>query len=480
MNNKILKVENVTIERNHRLLLDNVNFTLDKNESLAIIGPSGSGKTTLCLALSGKIFYRGKIIYSANESSIAWIEQQHHFKNLQNTNDLYYQQRFNSYDTEETENVGQSLGVLSAEMNSLIKEMGIEYLLREKLIQLSNGENKKLQLLKARFENPGIMILDQPFIGLDKEGRAWLHDQLNKLIQSGILIILITTSEEIPGNITHVLELNKGRVKNFLSAEEFHQSNQKGNHSHSKKTLPLKYDHLWHTDPQFTGESYVIELNKINVEYAGKKILENISWNVKYKERWLITGPNGAGKSTLLSLLTADNPKAYANDIYLFGKKRGSGESIWDIKRRIGFISPEFHFYFNQASSVFETVASGLFDTIGLFRNLSDDDIRLVNEWMEICNVSSYSYKSLFPLSLGEQRAVLLTRALVKNPPLLILDEPLQGLDGETKNEFLNLINEICIRGQKTLIYVSHYENEIPACITNKLKIDQGRVIAIQ
>jgi molybdate transport system ATP-binding protein len=197
-------------------------------------------------------------------------------------------------------------------------------------------------------------------------------------------------------------------------------------------------------------------------------------------ERWLLSGPNGAGKSTLLSLITADNPKAYANSFFLFGKKRGRGESIWDIKKKIGFISPELHLYFNQSSTSFETVASGLYDTIGLFRQLSDEDIDLVHKWMEFCKVKDLQQKRLYELSVGEQRAVLLTRALVKNPPLLILDEPCQGLDTERKNGFLELINEVCVWGNKTMVFVSHYENDRPSCISHFIKLEHGRVVEIK
>ena len=221
-------------------------------------------------------------------------------------------------------------------------------------------------------------------------------------------------------------------------------------------------------------------MKKVSVQYGDKIILDKVNWKVMKGERWLLSGPNGAGKSTLLSLITADNPKAYANSIFLFGKKRGSGESIWDIKKKIGFISPELHLYFNQSSTCFETVASGLYDTIGLFRQLSDEDTGLVDQWMEFCRLKDLQQKRLYELSVGEQRAVLLTRALVKNPPLLILDEPCQGLDTKRKNEFLELINEVCTRGNKTMVFVSHYENDRPSCISHFIKLEHGRVVEIK
>lgn len=476
-----MKVEDLTVNRSGKSVLDGISFSLHEGESLAITGPSGSGKTLLGLALAKKIFYRGEVKFAHDiDCNIVWVEQQHHFKNLQHTDDLYYQQRFNSYDTEETETVAQSFGESLERANGLFKEMGIEYLKEERLIQLSNGENKKLQLLRARLEYPLVMILDQPFFGLDKETRLWLQRQFDFIIKSGVLLILITSPDEIPDSISKVLLLGKGKLRSFERLDIFtkniasdqREAKRNFNGDHLQKILKTKH-------VVFAYES-VIEMKNVTVQYGEKVILDNVSWNVMNGERWLLSGPNGAGKSTLLSLITADNPKAYANNIFLFGKKRGTGESIWDIKKKIGFISPELHIYFNKSSTCFETVASGLFDTIGLFRQLSDEDVDLVDQWMDFCRLKDIKQKRLYELSVGEQRAVLLTRALVKDPPLLILDEPYQGLDTERKDEFLDLINKVCIAGNKTMVFVSHYESERPACISHFIKLEHGRVAEIK
>jgi len=476
-----LKVEDLVVNRPGKNVLDGISFSLYENESLAITGPSGSGKTLLALALAKKIFYRGEIQFVNNSNTnIVFVEQLHHFKNLQHTNDLYYQQRFNSYDTEETETVAQSLGENLKQAEVFLKEMGIEYLRDERLIQLSNGENKKLQIVKARLEEPTVLILDQPFIGLDKETRVWLQQQFDVLIKSGVLLILITSPEEIPGSISKVLCLENGEVKSFEKLETFKKRIELDPIETKSDFVSPDLKKILETEPTDTAYESVIEMRNVSIQYGDKIILDKVNWKVMKGERWLLSGPNGAGKSTLLSLITADNPKAYANSFFLFGKKRGSGESIWDIKKRIGFISPELHLYFNQSSTCFETVASGLYDTIGLFRQLSDEDIELVDQWMEFCRLKDIKQKRLYELSVGEQRAVLLTRALVKNPPLLILDEPCQGLDTERKNEFLELINEVCTRGNKTMVFVSHYEKNRPSCISHFIKLENGRVVEIK
>ena len=161
--------------------------------------------------------------------------------------------------------------------------------------------------------------------------------------------------------------------------------------------------------------------------------------------------------------------------IHLFGQRRGSGESIWDIKKKTGFLSPELHVYFNAASSGFETVASGLFDTIGLFRQIGPEDTEWVMQWMEVCGVSQLKDKRLFELSTGEQRMLLLARAMVKDPPLLILDEPCQGLDPDRKHQLLELINRVCTVTRKTLVFVSHYEKDVPGCVDRYIRMENGR-----
>lgn len=470
-----MNAENVIVNRAGRNVLDGISFSLSQTENLAIVGPSGSGKTMLGLALAQRIFYRGKIEFTGKQN-IVWVEQQHHFKNLQNTGELYYQQRFNSYDSEQTVTVEESLGEITSEADVLFREMGIEYLKQERLIQLSNGEHKKLQLLKAQLENPSVLILDQPFIGLDVDTRNYLHKHIEELVAKGVFIIIITSPDEILQCIRKVLCLQNGKLKSLEDREVFIQ-NYSVNKPADKKYQNGNLRLLLSEEAKNSASGPVIEMNNVSVQYGDKKILDAVNWKVMHEERWLLSGPNGAGKSTLLSLITADNPQAYANNIYLFGKKRGSGESIWEIKKKIGFLSPELHVYFNQSSTCFETVASGLFDTIGLFRQLSDGDMVRVKHWMKVAGIHHLQQKRLQELSTGEQRIVLLIRALIKNPPLLILDEPCQGLDSEKRDEFLELINEVCVSGNKTMVFVSHYEKDIPACISHFIKLEYGKVI---
>ena len=480
MAEKFLELQNVMIKTGTATVLENINLTIKSNEQWAIIGSSGSGKTVLAHTLAGKHFYSGKIEYffpikKNNKNSIVVVEQQHRFKNLSNTNDLYYQQRFNSSDSEQTITVEQELQEYVDDTNFINNEwldvLHVRDLLKKPLIQLSNGENKRVQLAIALLESPALLILDNPFTGLDVEGRATLDQIINSISQKGVHVLLIASQNEIPATITHIAFLEKGKLIFAGKKENFHflQSVQPKNKLDAEILTQLKA-------PQGNNFITAIKMESVNVQYGDKKILNNINWQVKKGERWNLSGPNGAGKSTLLSLITGDNPQAYANEIYLFDKRRGSGESIWDIKQKIGFVSPELHLFFDYSATCFEVIASGLFDTIGLFRHVTYSHEQRVLSWLKLLLLENLKSKRLAQLSVGEQRITLLARALIKTPPLLILDEPCQGLDDEQIFYFKNLIDQICETFNTTLVYVSHYQYQIPECVNHFLRLENGNV----
>jgi molybdate transport system ATP-binding protein len=223
----------------------------------------------------------------------------------------------------------------------------------------------------------------------------------------------------------------------------------------------------------------LIEMTDVSVTYGSVEVLKNISWTVKPSQRWMLLGHNGAGKSTLLSLILADNPQSYANTISLFGKERGSGESVWDIKKKIGWVSPELQIYYAKTVSCLEVVCSGFFDSVGLFQACSTAQIATASDWISAFGIDALSGSPFQSISTGQQRLVLLARALVKNPVLLLLDEPCQGLDGAHRDDFIGLIDQLCEQIPITLIYVSHDPEEMPGVTTHQLKLEHGRISQI-
>jgi molybdate transport system ATP-binding protein len=475
MSTALVQLTDVSVTFNNIEILKNINLTIQPGEQWAIVGKSGSGKTTLAQALTGRAFHSGTVSFHlpnhTHANRILLIEQQHHFKNRSNTSDFYYQQRYNSSDSEDAITVQEELQsfIDSHPTTNWIEQLHLTHVLPEPLIQLSNGENKRLQLAKALFLDPALLIMDNPFIGLDVEGRQRLHRILDTIVTSGISIILITPPQELPYCITHVAVLENGQL---VSAGK--KSAVQLQPAAVAPALPAEIIQKLKEAGERNHFTTAVKMVNVSIKYGERTILQNINWEVKKGECWSISGPNGAGKSTLLSLVTADNPQAYANELYLFDQRRGSGESIWDIKRRIGFVSPELHLYFDRGTSCFDVIASGLFDTIGLFRQISTAQQEQVQNWIQMLQLQSLQRRPLFQLSLGQQRMVLLARALVKNPPLLILDEPTQGLDEEQISYFKTLVNRLCETFNTTLLYVTHYSKDLPDCIQYAAYLESG------
>lgn len=470
-----LQLENVSVKLGAQQVLSGISLTIHNGEQYVLTGDSGSGKTVLARTIAGRHFYSGQIHASFGtpetfHQDIVLVEQQHKFKARNNTNDLYYQQRYNSFDAEDTITAVEALDADISEpaVKTLITLLQLDPILHEPLIQLSNGENKRLQLAKALLQKPQFLILDHPFLGLDVSGRAILNEILDKLSRQGIGFLLITTPHEIPDCITHVATLEKGQLVSVVEKAAYHPPAETEPAVFSPALLEVM---IRPVDADF---EFAIRMKNVNVSYEGKQVLHDINWEVRKGECWSVAGANGAGKSTLLSLITGDNPRAYANEIWLFGRRRGTGESIWDIKKKIGYVSPELHLHFDPAATCFQAVASGLFDTIGLFRKLDTGTEELVMQWLRVFELDKKADRLLSMLSAGEQRLALLARALIKNPPLLILDEPCQGLDELTVSRFRKTVNMICQLSGATLLYVSHYQEEWPACINKHLLLEKG------
>jgi len=469
-----LTFEGVSVKLGGSTLLDQMDWTVNPGEQWAITGPSGSGKTVLVHTLLGTHFHTGRIITGVRR--IGMVEQQHRFRNRPGSTSLYYQQRFNSSDADQTITVEQEFQEYAGwegQPDQWLDDLHIRPLLKKPLIQLSNGENKRVQLGIALLNKPELLILDNPFLGLDTEGRATLHAIINNLATQGMQILLITSPHELPDSITHVGQLAGGKWTFSGRRADFHPDDKK----EDAGLDPVLLQELRSQLHQTADFGVAVKMVGTTIRYGEATILDNIDWEVRKGECWNVSGPNGAGKSTILSLITADNPQAYANEIWLFDHRRGTGESIWDIKKKIGFVSPELHLYFDSSASCMEVIASGLFDTIGLFRPLSDEQEALTLRWMQLLSIKDLRHKRLPQLSTGQQRMVLLARALIKNPPMLILDEPCQGLDEDQTAHFRQLIDALCRAFTTTLIYVSHYKQELPACVDHFLRLDQGRIV---
>ncbi len=460
--------------------------TLDflAGEHLAIVGPNGAGKSLLVDMLTGKYpLKEGELTYDFSPSTTHTVYDNIKYIAFRDTYgsadaNYYYQQRWNAHDQEDTPLVSEMLGEVKNEAlkQQLFELFRIEPMLDKKIILLSSGELRKFQLTKTLLTAPRILIMDNPFIGLDASTRELLFNLLEQLTRLGTLQIVLVLSmlDDIPSFITHVIPVNEMKVGEKMEREAymaaFHaQDIAVPMDELQQRILDLPYDNTNYTSDE------VVKLNKVSIRYDDRTILKELDWTVMRGEKWALSGENGAGKSTLLSLVCADNPQSYACDISLFGRKRGTGESIWEIKKHIGYVSPEMHRAYLKNLPAIEIVASGLHDSIGLYKRPKEEQMAICEWWMDIFGIASLKDKPFLQLSSGEQRLALLARAFVKDPELLILDEPLHGLDTYNRRRVKKIIEAFCRRRDKTMIMVTHYENELPGTITDRLFLKRNR-----
>ncbi len=488
-----LSLEHITVRYLDKTLFDTLNWAIQQNEQWAITGPSGSGKTALLNTILGKFniingairyhFYddwrKENIVtdpYFNHRNLIALVGHHHTFRNLSNTTtDFYYQQRFNSMDADNSPTVSEYLEITA--VPDLVKPLKIMPLMEKRLIKLSNGETRRVMIARALLQKPQLLMLDNPYIGLDVQTRKDFSEMINEIIRNGATVILATSPKEIPEHITHVLTLENGAITGKYTRSEFVQLPLP-----QVPDLPLPAmetqkiaDILQRHQP--ASFETIVRMEDVRVKYGENVILDQINWTIKPNEKWALLGHNGAGKSTLLSLINGDNPQAYANKLWLFDRRRGSGESIWDIKKKTGFVSPELHQYFTSRDNCLQVVCSGFTDVIGSTKPATPEQTDIARAWMEILEIDMHQKTPFKQVPESAQRLCLLARALVKNPPLLIFDEPCQGLDQQQKQHFKKVIEMLCDHMPVTLIYVTHYEEELPNCVDKFMRLANGRMI---
>ena len=489
----LIKLHEVVLRHPDMQFSESLNWSLYPGEHWAFIGPNGSGKTRFIDVLTGKLALKSGIReYPLLESlglPVSEAVKAMAFRDISSLTGDYehsaYQQRWNSQEAESSPEVSSLLTFHpdADYSNRILDLLGVRPLLDRKLIHLSSGELRKFLIVRALMTRPRVLILDNPFIGLDAPSR----DQLNKVLEilSNMvdlqILFVLSNPSDIPSFINHVLPISERKLEKSMSPSAF-----LADVPLLRRLFPLlETNRSERTFEKFNSSDFieetkvekpeVVKLCDVHIGYDQRIILKHMNWTVYKGERWALLGPNGAGKSTLLSLVCADNPQSYANDIRLFGRKRGSGESIWDIKRQLGYVSPEMHNYYLKNVPCKDIVGSGLFDTIGLYRKCNETQLEQCAKWMKIFGIFALSEKSFRNVSSGEQRLCLLARAFVKEPALLILDEPLHGLDVSNKLKAKKIIEDYCSDPEKTLIYVTHYIHEIPDCIHKQFLLTKNQ-----
>lgn len=451
-------------------------LTLRAGESWAFVGTNGSGKSALARGLAGELnLLKGE--YQSDFTRLTRLS----FEQLQKLVSDEWQRNNTDLLSPGEDDTGRTTAEIiqdevkdPARCEHLAEQFGISPLLDRRFKYLSTGETRKTLLCQALMSQPELLILDEPFDGLDVQSRAQLASLLASLNQQGYTLVLVLNRfDEIPDFIQHAGVLadcnltetgeKTALLKQALIAQLAHSEQLDG------ITLP---------EPDAPSARHALDPHQPRivlrdgvVAYDDRPILNRLSWTVNPGEHWQIVGPNGAGKSTLLNLITGDHPQGYSNDLTLFGRRRGSGETIWDIKKHIGYVSSSLHLDYRVSTTVRNVILSGYFDSIGIYQAVSDKQHKLAQQWLDILGMDNRVADAPFhSLSWGQQRLALIVRALVKHPTLLILDEPLQGLDPLNRQLIRRFVDVLISEGETQLLFVSHHAEDAPSCITHRLE----------
>ncbi|HEY4106833.1 MAG TPA: ATP-binding cassette domain-containing protein, partial [Polyangiaceae bacterium] len=463
-------------------------WTVEPFESWVITGPNGGGKSAIALGLAGSLKVTqgdtnaARVLPAPDAVALISFERQRA---------VIFDERY--HDDSEFADGGVDPGTSAldflvrrtrgaprppepARLRALAESLGIAELLGRGLKYLSTGEIRKVLLCRELLGEPALLIFDEPYEGLDTKTRALLSQEIERLVEASVsragnqrrteVLIISDRYEHVPAGTTHVLYVDERRVVFAGTRAAFEASDLRGRLGELDRTQSASLSHalgeaLVETagPPKEAKQSAnpLVELRNVRVSYSERAVLDGIDLTIREGEHTLVRGPNGCGKTTLLNLINGDNPQVYANDVTVCGMKRGSGESIWDVKKKLGQVSYALHvdYAYQCRSNLIETVLSGFYDSIGLYREPSYAEIRAAERWLDIVGLLGKRAEPFLQLSYGEQRVALIARAVIKQPPLLILDEPCHGLDARHRSEVLTIADYIGEHTRSTILYVT-------------------------
>ena len=480
-----------------RLVFEDTDWVFGRDEQWAVIGPNGSGKSVLGDALWGRLpLIQGELCYHFRppeglscEDAIGHVAFEDRKSELHGT---VVQSRWTSFEQEGSERVRDFLSydrvmeinpfevttrhararpAFERRLRRAAALLQIGQYMPRTLLSLSNGERQRVQLARALACPLRLLILDEPYVGLDAAARTDFHKLLEPLLRTRLRVLLLTTRvEDLPGQITHLLRVDDCRVVDSGPRAAVLKRLDVPSH----RPTPAVHRNTRPAGRPPGGRGTVgslVRLRNVTVQYGSRVILRQVDWTVRPGESWALLGPNGSGKTTLLSLILGDNPQAYVNDVSVFGRRRGDGEPVWRLKQRIGWVSPELQLHFDDAVSVSEVVLSGFQETVGIFAKPAARQQAVAQRCLVQFGLHPFAEQPLFSLSAGLQRMALLARALVKRPRLLILDEPCQGLDPAHRDLIVERVDALIQTRGVTAIFVTHRPEEIPASVRRVLRL---------
>lgn len=468
----MISCSNCDISFGDSFSLKAVDWHVADGEAWVIAGPNGSGKSALVAALAGEGEVRaGTRSIDAARVAVVSLEEQARLIAREKERD----------DSDLTDVV--AAGTPVAEMidevcrdeslkSVLVEHLGLASLMERGFRKLSTGETRKLLLIRALISRPDLLILDEPFEGLDVGTAPAIRDLLASLAGQVTMVMALNRLDEMPSFTTHVLRLEDGRVAQQMSVNDVGEMREILSQINQIRSMDLSLpEPEVRFDVPLNEDGTLVAIRGGRVAYTDNVVFEGLNWQILPGEHWQVRGPNGSGKTCLLNLITGDHPQCYVNDIRLFGYQRGQGESIWQIKQYLGFVSTGLHWDYRLSVSVRNVIISGFYDSIGLYQRATEKETEIAEAWLRLLGMAAKGGTSFAALSYGEQRVLLIARAMVKHPPLLLLDEPCLGLDDVNRQLVLSLIERIGDEGMTTLVYVTHHDEDHISHISNQLEL---------
>ncbi|EPJ48664.1 MAG: ABC transporter [Osedax symbiont Rs1] len=467
-----IEYQNCYFDFDQRFALKAIDWQISTGEHWVITGGNGSGKSALVATLAGygdKL--SGTVSGKANRVALVSFEVQAEL--------IERERKKDDADITDVIAVGTAVYEILAQGHSnqeivdqLIAKFELGYLLNRPFRALSTGETRKILLIQALASEPDLLLLDEPFDGLDATTLLMLQQYLLQLSQRISIVMVLNRCDEIPSFVSHLGYMQAGQLMHKVAREDLQGSRELLQLLHLKTSgLSVPATDGTSKSALLKADQPLVRLKNIRIKYDQLTILEDFDWTINPGEHWQLSGPNGSGKTAILSLITGDHPQCYSNDILVFGYQRGNGESIWQIKQFIGYVSTALQWEYRVGTSLRNVIISGFYDSIGLYTKATDGQRKIADQWLVLLGMDDRADQSFNKLSFGDQRLLLIARAMVKHPPLLILDEPCLGLDDINRQLVLALIEKICAAGKSTVLYVNHHAEDAIAGIDQAKKI---------
>jgi molybdate transport system ATP-binding protein len=465
-----ITLSNLSVQFDTYFSLNSINWEITSDQHWAIVGANGSGKSALAAILTrvGEIT-AGDISGLPQKVVIVSFEAQAEL--------IAAELKKDDADLLDVVSIGSPARELleqtwsdPALQQKLIKAFKFEGLLDRGFRKLSSGESRKLMLIRALSSQAQLLILDEPFDGLDVNSCLYLQQLLREIAQHTPIVMVLNRLDEIPDFISHIAYVNNAVLALQIDITDGDAMDNLAQLMHLKTTelsVPAAADNQ--QSIALDKAQPLVRMRQVRVTYGDSVIFSDLDWTIETGQHWQVTGPNGSGKTCLLNLITGDHPQCYINDIFVFGMQRGNGESIWQIKQHLGYVSSALQWEYRVTVSVRNAIISGFYDSIGIYQQYTDEQKSIADHWLALLGMSNRADEPFSQLSFGDQRLILIARAMVKHPSLLILDEPCLGLDDLNRQLVLALIEKICEGLETTVLYVNHRSEDAIKGIQNHL-----------